>query len=92
MDVGITETWRAGFDVLWEIDLFGGARQTRRAISAEVEAAAADLEAARIALVAEVAQAYFSLRAEQDRLMAEHDARQAAWFYDFLARLFGRAD
>ena len=31
-------------------------------------------------------------RAEQDRLMAEHDARQAAWFYDFLARLFGRAD
>ena len=31
-------------------------------------------------------------RAEQDRLMTLHDARQAAWFYDFLARLFGRAD
>jgi GMP synthase (glutamine-hydrolysing) len=31
-------------------------------------------------------------RAEQDRLMAEHDARQAEWFYGFLARLFGRAD
>lgn len=70
-DIGITETYRAGFDVLWEIDLFGGARQTRRAISAEVEAAAADLDAARIALVAEVAQAYFSLRAEQDRLRVQ---------------------
>ena len=30
-------------------------------------------------------------RAEQDRLMAEHDAAQAEWFYGFLARLFGRA-
>lgn len=30
-------------------------------------------------------------KAEQDRLMAEHDAAQAAWFYGFLARLFGRA-
>ena len=27
-------------------------------------------------------------RAEQDRLMARHDAAQAAWFYGFLARLF----
>jgi GMP synthase (glutamine-hydrolysing) len=30
-------------------------------------------------------------KAEQDRLMAEHDAAQADWFYGFLARLFGRA-
>ena len=30
-------------------------------------------------------------KAEQDRLMAEHDAAQAEWFYGFLARLFGRA-
>jgi GMP synthase (glutamine-hydrolysing) len=30
-------------------------------------------------------------REEQDRLMAEHDAAQAEWFYGFLARLFGRA-
>lgn len=31
-------------------------------------------------------------RAEQDRLMAEHDARQADWFYGFLEKLFGRAE
>jgi GMP synthase (glutamine-hydrolysing) len=30
-------------------------------------------------------------KAEQDRLMAEHDAAQAEWFYGFLERLFGRA-
>jgi GMP synthase (glutamine-hydrolysing) len=28
-------------------------------------------------------------RAEQDALMAEHDARQADWFYAFLRKLFG---
>ncbi|WP_434622383.1 glutamine amidotransferase-related protein [Tabrizicola sp. M-4] len=28
-------------------------------------------------------------RAEQDALMLDHDARQAEWFYAFLARLFG---
>lgn len=30
-------------------------------------------------------------KAEQDRLMAEHDSAQADWFYGFLARLFGQA-
>lgn len=29
-------------------------------------------------------------RAEQDRLMYQHDAAQAEWFYDFLDKLFGR--
>ena len=29
--------------------------------------------------------------AEQTRLMLEHDAAQAAWFYDFMANLFGSA-
>jgi GMP synthase (glutamine-hydrolysing) len=28
-------------------------------------------------------------KAEQDALMAEHDARQADWFYGFLRKLFG---
>jgi GMP synthase (glutamine-hydrolysing) len=29
-------------------------------------------------------------REEQDRLMHEHDAAQAEWFYGFMARLFGQ--
>lgn len=31
-------------------------------------------------------------REEQDRLMQEHDAAQADWFYGFLGKLFGPAD
>ena len=30
-------------------------------------------------------------RTEQDRLMMVHDAAQAAWFYDFMSKLFGSA-
>jgi multidrug efflux system outer membrane protein len=67
-DIGITETWRVGFDAQWEIDVFGGARQARRRARADEAAVANDLAAARVAVAAEVAQAYFSLRAEQERL------------------------
>jgi GMP synthase (glutamine-hydrolysing) len=31
-------------------------------------------------------------KAEQDWLMVEHDAAQAAWFYGFLGKLFGAAE
>ncbi len=66
--IGITETWRMGFDAAWELDVFGGARQARRQTRANERAAGEDLAAARIAVAAEVAQAYFALRAEQERL------------------------
>jgi len=66
--IGKTTTFKAGFDASWEMDLFGGARSARRAVRADQSAAEAGLEAARQAVVAEVAQAYFSLRAEQERL------------------------
>lgn len=66
-----TETYRVGFDANWEIDLFGRARNARKAVRADEEAAAAALEAARQSVVAEVAQAYFNLRAEQERLRVQ---------------------
>ena len=66
--IGKTTTFKAGFDASWEIDLFGGARSARRAVRAEQAAAESGLEVARQAVIAEVAQAYFSLRAEQERL------------------------
>jgi multidrug efflux system outer membrane protein len=70
-DLGISEIWRVGFDARWEIDVFGGARQAKRRAGAEEQAAESDLTAARIAVAAEVAQAYFSLRAEQERLRVQ---------------------
>jgi multidrug efflux system outer membrane protein len=66
--LGKITTFQAGFDASWEIDVFGGAVSAARAASAEVRASQAGLEAARQSVVAEVAQSYFSLRAEQERL------------------------
>jgi multidrug efflux system outer membrane protein len=68
---GITQTYRLGFDANWEIDLFGRARNVRKAVYAEEGAAEAAFTAARQSLVAEVAQAYFTLRAEQERLRVQ---------------------
>ncbi len=67
-NLGKITTYKAGFDASWEIDLFGGAWSASRAAAAEERASAAGLEAARQSVVAEVAQSYFSLRADQERL------------------------
>lgn len=88
--IGVTDSWRVGFDAAWEIDLFGGVRESRRRARAEEDAAAADLAAARIAVAAEVAQAYFALRAEQERLRVQQ--RQVANLRENLALLELRRD
>lgn len=65
---GITETYRAGFDASWEIDLFGSLRQQKNAIYRESDADAYLLDSARLSVSAEVAQAFFALRGAQQRL------------------------
>jgi outer membrane protein, multidrug efflux system len=65
---GITETYRAGFDASWEIDLFGSLRQQKNAIYRESDADAYLLDAARLSVSAEVAQAFFAFRGAQQRL------------------------
>ena len=47
-----------GFDISWEVDLFGRLKAGRRAAAARVGAAAFDREALALALEAEVARAY----------------------------------
>ena len=63
-----TETYRAGFDASWEIDLFGGLRNENKAIRRRVEADTASLVAARLSIVAETAQAWFALIGARERL------------------------
>lgn len=58
----------AGFDAGWEFDVFGGLRRAVEAADAERDAALAELRAARVSLVAEVALNYIDLRAFQMRL------------------------
>ncbi|HEX7370562.1 MAG TPA: efflux transporter outer membrane subunit [Rhodanobacteraceae bacterium] len=57
--------FQAGFDATWELGLFGRADATGRIASANTGAAAADLQSARVSLVAEVVREYLQLRAAQ---------------------------
>ena len=59
---------QAGFDGLWELDLFGRVRRNVEAASGDVGAAAATLQDARVSVIAEVARNYFILRGLQDQL------------------------
>jgi multidrug efflux system outer membrane protein len=59
---------QAGFDGLWELDLFGRVRRSVEAARADVGVSAATLQDARVSVIAEVARDYFILRGLQDQL------------------------
>ncbi len=87
---GRFETWRAGFDATWEIDLFGSLRSQNKAIRGRVEADAASLADARLSIVAETAQAWFSLICARERLALQR--RQLANLEEGVAILRARVD
>lgn len=62
------DTYQAGFDASWEIDLFGGIRRSVEAARADLGASEASLHDAQVSLFAEVARNYFELRGTQQRL------------------------
>ncbi len=53
--------WSTGFDVSWELDVFGGRRRQVRGARAREEAAREALYGARLAIAAEVAETYCTL-------------------------------
>lgn len=55
----LAESWQAGFDVQWEIDLFGRLDRLGRSAMAHAEASQAELELARLSIAAEVARVWF---------------------------------
>ncbi len=61
-------TFRAGFDAFWEIDLFGGVRHEVAAARAQTQAFVFDLRDVQVSVVAELASNYFQLRGAQWRL------------------------
>ncbi|SDS10415.1 efflux transporter outer membrane subunit [Opitutus sp. GAS368] len=61
--VAESTTYRASLDASWELDLFGRVRRLSEGARAEATASADDFENVRLALTAEVASSYFSLRA-----------------------------
>ncbi len=65
----IGDQYQAGFDAIWEIDLFGGRRRDLEAADADLQAAIESHRDARVSLIAEVARNYIGLRALQQQLV-----------------------
>ncbi len=63
-----TNSYQAGFDASWEIDIFGGNRRVLEAAGAEEEGAEASLDDAGISVAAEVARNYVELRSFEKRV------------------------
>jgi multidrug efflux system outer membrane protein len=63
-----TESYSAGFNTVWELDLFGRVRRGVQAAAADTEAAQANLRDAQVLVASEVARTYLELRGAQKRL------------------------
>lgn len=63
------DIYRLGIDASWEIDIFGGKRESVKAGAASLEAQYALLHASWVSLSAEVALNYLTLRTLQERLL-----------------------
>jgi outer membrane protein, multidrug efflux system len=63
-----TNTYRAGLDAFWELDLFGAVRSSIAAAGANASAFEASLDDVRVLVAGEVARTYFDLRGLQQRL------------------------
>jgi NodT family efflux transporter outer membrane factor (OMF) lipoprotein len=62
------ESYTAGLDASWEVDVFGATRQAVSAAQADVAASEASLHDTQVSLAAEVALGYVELRSYQARL------------------------
>ncbi|HWS75687.1 MAG TPA: efflux transporter outer membrane subunit [Quisquiliibacterium sp.] len=67
-DAGSAQSYGAGLNASWEVDLFGRLRRGVEAAQADLEATAATLGSAQVSLAAEVALAYIDVRGLQARL------------------------
>lgn len=63
-------SYDAGFVANWELDFFGRNRRASESAAALVDAGEAGLQAAHVAVAAEVARNYLALRGNQQRLQA----------------------
>ena len=72
------EYFQAGFDAEWELGLFGRTQANARVAKADADTAAADLQAARVSLVAEVARAWLQWCGAQSRTKLLQDIGDAS--------------
>ncbi|MGZ8200169.1 MAG: efflux transporter outer membrane subunit [Methylosarcina sp.] len=70
---GGTEVWQGGWNVAYEVDLWGGIRAGRDAALAEADTARFNLDALRLAVMSDVAQAYFAILGLKERWRIAND-------------------
>jgi outer membrane protein, multidrug efflux system len=66
---GDHDLYQAGFDAVWELDIFGGLRRNVESANAVIQAAQEGLRDAQVSLAAEVALNYVQLRGFQQQLV-----------------------
>ena len=67
------DSWQAGFDAAWELDLWGKFRRAIESADADLLAAVASYDDVLVSLVAEVAANYVRLRVVDERLAVARD-------------------
>ncbi|MGP1353218.1 MAG: efflux transporter outer membrane subunit [Parasphingopyxis sp.] len=72
------EIYETGFSLSWEIDLFGRTRRAVEASDAQIDAARADANGARLSVATETARTYLEMRGYQAERAAREDAIDAA--------------
>jgi len=65
----VENLYQAGFDAVWEIDIFGGVRRNVEAANANVEAGVENISDTLVTLVSEVGLNYIQLRGFQQEIM-----------------------
>lgn len=70
---GDHDLYEAGFDAVWELDIFGGLRRNVESANAVIQAAREGLRDAQVSLAAEVALNYVQLRGFQQQLVVAHE-------------------
>lgn len=70
---GGSEVWQGGWNVAYEVDLWGGLRAGRDAALAEADTARFNLESLRLVVMSDVAQAYFAILGLKERRRIAED-------------------
>jgi hydrophobe/amphiphile efflux-1 (HAE1) family protein/NodT family efflux transporter outer membrane factor (OMF) lipoprotein len=83
---GSDTLYSAGFDAVWEIDVFGGTRRAVEAATADWESLHVSLSDVRVTVASETAQAYLGVRTFEHRLEVAHsNLRTQQDTYDILS-------
>jgi NodT family efflux transporter outer membrane factor (OMF) lipoprotein len=67
------DLYQAGFDAVWELDVFGGIRRNMQAADADIAAAREDHRSVMVTLLGEVARNYVELRGFQQQIIIAHE-------------------